>query len=76
MKFSLAQQIEEIEREIGLREKVYPNLVRKGEMRQSVADYHMARMRAVLRTVQTISTFDRGGTVSELLERLMMDEGP
>ena len=45
-KFSISQQIEEIEREITLRERVYPNQVRTGAMRQSVADYHMNRIKA------------------------------
>lgn len=50
--FSIVQQIEEVEREIALRKNVYPRLVHRGEMRQSVADYHMARMAAVLRTLE------------------------
>jgi hypothetical protein len=54
MTFSLAQQIEEVERELKLRERVYPNLVRKLEMRQSIADYHMARMQAVLETLMAL----------------------
>src|SRR5260370_18627451 len=51
-KISLAAQIEEIEREIELRIRVYPRLISKGEMRKSVADYHMERMRAVLHTLE------------------------
>jgi len=51
---SLAQQIEEVEREIALREKVYPNQVRMGKMRRSVADFHIERMRATLRTLQWV----------------------
>jgi hypothetical protein len=49
---SLNQQIEEVEREIALRERVYPRQISSGKMRQSVADYHIARMRAVLLTLQ------------------------
>lgn len=49
---SLAQQIEEVERELELRRRVYPHQVARGQMRQSIADYHMARMQAVLRTLQ------------------------
>ena len=51
MNISLAQQIEEVEREIALRERVYPHQVASGKMRQSVADYHLDRMRAVFRTL-------------------------
>lgn len=53
--FSIQQQIEEVEREIELRRKVYPSLVRTHQMRQSVADYHIGRMQAVKRTLE----FDR-----------------
>lgn len=52
MRFSLAQQIEEIEREIAMRLEVYPRQVTRGTMRQSVADMHIDRMRAVLITLQ------------------------
>jgi hypothetical protein len=55
VKFSLTQQIEEVERELKMRGEVYPQLVRKGSMRQSVADYHMGRMRAVLETLNWLS---------------------
>jgi len=48
---SLRQQIEEVEREIALREKVYPHQIRSGKMRQSIADYHLERMRSVLHTL-------------------------
>ena len=49
---SLAQQIEEVERELELRERVYEGPVRSGGMRRSVADFHMTRMRAVLATLR------------------------
>lgn len=51
-KISIDQQIEEVEREIKLREGVYPRQVTSGKMRQSVADFHIERMTAVLRTLQ------------------------
>jgi len=54
LSFSLNQQIEEVEREIALRKKVYPHQVARRLMRQSVADYHMARMRAVLETLEQL----------------------
>ena len=54
MKFSLAAQIEEIDREL---EKVYPSLVKSRGMRQSVADFHVARLTA--RQPGTIATLSR-----------------
>ncbi len=49
---SLTQQIDEVEREIKYRENVYPRLVAKGSMRQAIADYQLARMKAVLATLK------------------------
>lgn len=46
MRVSLAQQIEELERERKLREGVYPRQVASGKLRQSVADYQIARLEA------------------------------
>jgi hypothetical protein len=52
--FSLREQIEEVERELALRARVYPGQVRMGKMRQSIADYHMNRMRAVRDTLMQL----------------------
>lgn len=41
---SLRQQIEEIDRELEQRAKVYPRLVASGKLRQSMADYQVARL--------------------------------
>lgn len=54
MKFSLNQQIEEIEREVRLRESVYPRQIAEGKMRQSIADYHLGRLKAALATLQWV----------------------
>ena len=52
-KISLAQQIEEVDRELALRKGVfYERQVRSGAMRQSVADFHMARLQAVKTTLE------------------------
>ena len=51
MKHSLTAQLEEIDREIELREKVYPRLVAKREMRESVAALHVERLKAVRATL-------------------------
>jgi hypothetical protein len=52
---SIRAQIEEVKREIDMRRTVYPGQVRRGAMRQGVADEHMARMVAVLETLQRIA---------------------
>lgn len=41
-------------REIALREKVYPRMVEKAQMREGVAEYHLARMRAVADTLRIL----------------------
>lgn len=51
MKFSLNQQIEEIDRELAQRASVYPRLVSAGKMRQSIADYQTDRLKAVRATL-------------------------
>jgi hypothetical protein len=45
---TVAEMINEIEREIGLREWVYPGLVERKKLRQAKADRQIAIMRAVL----------------------------
>jgi hypothetical protein len=52
--WSLGAQIEEIEREIKMRREVYPRRVAQGKMRQSLADAHISRMEAVLRTLNSL----------------------
>ena len=51
-KFSLLQQLEEVERELSYRAKVYPNLVRRRQLRESQAEYHTQRMEAVAETLR------------------------
>ena len=51
MKFSIIAQIEEVERELEQRRKVYPSLVASRSMRQSVAEFQMARLEAVRATL-------------------------
>lgn len=50
-KFTLAQQISEVDREIALRHAVYPGLVTRKKMRHGEADEHLARMESVRRTL-------------------------
>jgi hypothetical protein len=49
---SLAQQIEEVEREVKLRESAIQNYGRTGKMRPSEAEFHLTRMKAVLATLR------------------------
>jgi len=55
---TIAAQIKEVEREIGLRQNVYPALVRQRRMSQAKADEHLARMREVLETLKGIQYYD------------------
>ena len=50
-KFNLRQQIEEIDRELKMRASVYPRWVHAGKIKQSQADYHIARLEAVKTTL-------------------------
>jgi hypothetical protein len=51
MKFSLLAQLEEVERELALRRRFYPIQVHKKQLRQTEADYCIARLEAVRRTL-------------------------
>lgn len=50
-KISIIGQIAEIEREIALRERVYPQQVAAGKMKQGEADMLMARAYAIRTTL-------------------------
>ncbi|BBF92380.1 hypothetical protein [Blastochloris tepida] len=50
-RFSLDQQIDEIRRELAQRADVYPRMVASGKVRQSVAEFQIARLEAVLATL-------------------------
>ena len=54
MRFSLTQQLEEVLREISLRERVYPRMVENKQVKQDTADFHLARMRAVADTLRIL----------------------
>lgn len=51
---SIHMQISEVEREIKLRHQVYYRQVACGKMRQSIADYHIRIMDAVLETLKRV----------------------
>lgn len=46
------EQIAELQREIAMREQVYPGQIRAGKMRQGTADYKMRCIEAALATLQ------------------------
>ncbi len=51
-RFSISQQIEEVDRELELRDRVYKGKVHSGAWRASVAEFHMERMRSVKATLE------------------------
>jgi hypothetical protein len=51
----LSAQISCVEREIAMRERVYPSFVAKGKMKPAAAEYELRAMRAVLSTLRTAS---------------------
>lgn len=54
MKFSLPQQIEEVRREIAMRQRVYPGLISRRTLTQREADFYDHRLRAVLATLEAL----------------------
>ncbi|MCC6172094.1 MAG: hypothetical protein IT481_08700 [Gammaproteobacteria bacterium] len=59
MKVSLRQQIEEVDRELAQRSRVYQRLVAKGELRQAVADFQVARLVAARDTLAWLADHER-----------------
>ncbi|MBE7420666.1 MAG: hypothetical protein HS128_23465 [Ideonella sp.] len=51
---SIEQQIAAVQREIRMREHVYPRRISDGKMTQKLADRELAAMRAVLATLETL----------------------
>ena len=51
---TIEEQIACIERELGMRVKLYPRWVKSGKLTQAAADEELARMRAVLLTLQRL----------------------
>ena len=67
-RISLDDQIKEVRREIGLRERVYPRFVARKKLLQSAADEHLERLRAALDTLERIPEFR--DTIAQLEQRL------
>jgi hypothetical protein len=53
---TLGEQIAAVQREIGMRERVYPGLVAKGKMKLDESERQIAAMKAVLETLRMIET--------------------
>lgn len=51
---TLEQQIASVQREIGMRKRVYPSWVSKGKMKQAQADHEIAAMEAALATLKRV----------------------
>lgn len=71
MKFVLADQAAEANREIGMRHRVYPARVKAGKMTQAEADQGLALMRAIRDTLRLFARFEGEvrATVFECLRR-------
>ena len=59
---TLNEQIDEIKRELKQRERVYPRMIAQGKLREAIAEYQMARMRAALQTVERVKRLDNALT--------------
>lgn len=59
MKISLTQQLDEVRRELDQRQTDYPQLVARGRMRQSVAQYQTQRLEAVRDTLNWLIANER-----------------
>jgi hypothetical protein len=55
MTISLNQQLEEIERELTQRTRVYPRLVSRGQLRESVGKYQQQRLFAAGETIRFLN---------------------
>ena len=54
MSLSLDEQIKAVEREIALRERVYPRLTARGSLKPEAAARQLEAMRAVRRTLERV----------------------
>lgn len=55
----LSDQIACVTRELGMRRRVYPRWIESGRMRQEESDREIARMEAVLATLQGLAEKER-----------------
>lgn len=78
MAVSLSDQITCIEREIGMRERVYPAWIDKKKMTPDKAASEIEGMRAVLKTLKSLQRFEAPirATIRTELEREKMSKHP
>ena len=57
---SIPDQIAELERELGLRQRVYPRWVREGKLREGVAEERMRRLEAARDSLVRLAKIDAG----------------
>lgn len=51
---SIDEQIYEVERELTMRERVYPHWIASGKLREDTADEQVNRMKAALETLRKV----------------------
>lgn len=64
-RISLAQQLDEIDRELAQRASVYPRLVSGRKLRQSVANFQVDRLKAARASLQWLA--DHEDTIKRLM---------
>lgn len=72
-RFSLRQQIEEVDHELDQRASVYPRMVAKRKLGESAAQYHVDRMKAVRRSLSWLN--DNLDTIRQRCPELFGKEG-
>ncbi|MGD1842275.1 MAG: hypothetical protein ACFB0B_15465 [Thermonemataceae bacterium] len=65
---TIDQQIEELERELQMRQKVYPNWVDWNRIDRAVADYRLEVLEACIKTLKKLRE-DKFGRQTELFKR-------
>lgn len=63
---TLAEQITSVKREIGMRERVYPNLIQRGKLTLDQANGEIDAMRSVLITLKALLPPEPVQTTMEL----------
>ena len=59
MRKSIHEQIESAKRELGMRQRVYPNWVKSGRLTQARADHEIDAMTAIIATLETTRDLDK-----------------
>jgi hypothetical protein len=70
----IAEQIREVERELALRENVYPRLLARKQITPAAAERNKERLRAVLTTLRRVERSQR--ELGEGFNRLLLEPEP